>query len=86
MSCDLSVQVLSDPDYEDLIAEGYIGEDCLIIVSQEQGFESLDVEFLPRADGKPWKLKYDLLTELLAKCRDRLWELRRVLPDEGERK
>ncbi len=85
MSDELRVQVLSDQDYDDLVAEGYIDDECILIVSQEEGFGSLDVEFLPRTDGKPWKLKYGLLTELLARCRNRLWELRRVPPAEGGR-
>ena len=54
MSARLTVQVLSDQGYQDLIAEGYVGDECLFIVSQENGFGSLDVEFLPRRDGKPW--------------------------------
>lgn len=83
----LGVEVLSDQDYDDLIAEGYIGGECLLIVSQEDGFESLDVAILPRRDGKPWQVKYALVEELLQKCKDRLWELRRVPPEEtGEGK
>ena len=85
MSTALRVEALVPPDHEDMVAEGYINDECILIVRQEQGFESLDVEFLPRTDGKPWKLKYGLLTELLARCRNRLWELRRVPPAEGGR-
>ncbi len=83
MSDQLLVQVLSDQDYDDLIAEGYVDDECLLVVSQERGFESLDVEFLPRRDSKPWRVKYALVIELLQKCRDRLWELRRVPPRDG---
>ncbi len=83
MNPQIKVLVLSDQDYEDLVAEGYIDEECLMIVSQENGFDSLDIEFLARKDGKPWRVKLDLLLELLQKCKDRLWELRRVPPKEG---
>jgi hypothetical protein len=83
MNPEIKVEVLSDQDFEDLIAEGYIDEECLVIVSQESGFASLDVEFLPRRDGKPWRVKYAVVIELLQKCKDRLWELRRVPPKDG---
>jgi len=82
MSFRLKVEVLSDQDYEDLIAEGYVDSECLMIVSQEEGFDYLDVEIVPRADGKHWRLKYDVVIELAQKCKDRLWELRRA-PREG---
>lgn len=71
------VVAASDQDYDDLIAEGYVDDECLMIVSQENGFDSLDVRILPRRSRQPWDVKYDLLMDVLQKCRDRLWELRR---------
>lgn len=74
----IRILVSSDPDYEDLVAEITFDDvDCLAIVSQEEGFASLDVEILPRKDGQHWKLKYDLLISLLEKARDRLGDLQR---------
>lgn len=54
MSKVLRIDALVPPDHEDMVAEGYIDGECLVIISQEHGFESLDVEFLPRTDGKSW--------------------------------
>jgi hypothetical protein len=71
---------MSDPDYEDLICEGYIEDDCVLIVTQEHGFSSLDVQLLPGPGGRPRELKYDVLISLLSLCRERLWELRRTEP------
>jgi hypothetical protein len=62
------------------IAEEYIDDECLMVISQENGFHSLDVEFLPRGDGKTWGVKYDIVIEPLRKCRERLWEMRRIEP------
>ena len=70
----------SDPDYDDLIAEVYLDDECLMIVSQDNGFDSMDVQLLPRRSSQHWDLKYDVLIDLLQKCRKRLWELRRVSP------
>ncbi len=83
MTPKLRVDALIPPDYEDMVAEGYIDEECLMIVSQENGFDSLDIEFLLRRDGKPWRVKYALVAELLQKCKDRLLELQRLPPKEG---
>ena len=83
----LRVDALVPPSHNDMVAEGYVDGECLLIVSQEDGFESLGVAILPRRDGKPWQVKYALVEELLQKCKDRLWELRRVPPEEtGEGK
>ncbi len=79
----LRVDALVPPDHEDMVAEGYIDGECFVIVSQDGGFESLDVEFLARRDGRPWCLKFELALELLLKCQSRLGELRRM-PSEGE--
>lgn len=69
---------LSDPDYDDLIAEVYIDDECLMVVSQDEEFDSMDVELLTQRSGGHWEPKYDLLIDLLQKCRTRLWELRRA--------
>jgi hypothetical protein len=74
----LRILILSDVDYEDLIAEAYIDDECVMVVSQERGFEHLDVEILLRPDGKPWHIEYDVLIELLQMAKTRLWELRRI--------
>ena len=83
MSQRLHVQVLSDQDYEELIAECYIDDDCLLIVSQENGLDQLEVEILARPDGGPSRVGYDAIVELLRKAKNRLWELRKA-PGSGE--
>jgi len=76
----LRIDVLSDEDFSDLIAELYVDGECLMIVSQENGFDSLDVEILPREDGSHWQIKCEQLVELLAKAKARLFELRKAPP------
>ena len=74
------VLVLSDQDYDDLIAECYVDDDCIMVVSQERGPNVLDVEIsLPlHPDGRPRRIEYDVVIELLERAKQRLWELRRV--------
>ena len=42
----LHVVAMSDPDHDDLIAEGYVDDRCVMIVSQERGPGQFDVEFV----------------------------------------
>jgi hypothetical protein len=74
----LHVDVLSDEDFEDLIAECYIDDECVMIVNQEHGPDHLEVEVLLRPDGQPRRIEYDVMNELLRRAKARLWELRRV--------
>ena len=84
MSGTFYIQVLSDVDYEDLLAEIYCGEDAendfVAIVSQESGFDSLDVVIYPRTDGAPWSFKYDDFISALSKAKS---ELARMHKDEA---
>ena len=74
---DRDIIVLSDVDYEDLIAEMYIDGQFIGVLSQESGFQNLQVE-LHRGDGQsPLAISYDRLQHLLLKAKERLWELRR---------
>jgi hypothetical protein len=84
MTPKLSIQVSSDPNYEDLIAEAYVDDDCVMIVSQERGPDQLEVEILVRSDGQSRRIEYGVLLELLQKAKARLWELRRVAGSESQ--
>jgi hypothetical protein len=82
MRTEFYIDVGSDPQFEELAAEIYCGEDpqkdFVGIVSQESGFDSLDIEIHPRRDGEPWRFKLSELTQALEQAKTRLWELRRV--------
>ena len=78
MSQTLSVLAMSSPDHEDLIAECYMGDDCLMIVSQERRPNVLDVEVLAGPDGQPRRIEYDVMIELLQRAKARLWDLRKT--------
>jgi hypothetical protein len=70
----LEVWVCGDPDYKDDIAECYVNDVCVMIVSQEAGPGILEVEFVP---GQTQRIKYTVLLELLQRAQNRLWALRR---------
>jgi hypothetical protein len=66
-----------DPEYEDLIAEIYFDGEFVALVSQEAGFDSLDIQLHSRKDGEPWRFKVNELEGALQKAKSRLWELRK---------
>lgn len=72
------VQIMSDEDYEDLIAEVMYDGECCCVVTQEDGFEHLKVAIHARSNGEPWNFAVDELQRVLAKARDQLWRLRKV--------
>ena len=78
---DFIIDVGSDQEHEDLVAEIYYRNDkvagFLAMITQEKGFENLEIEVYPRNDGKPWRFQYVEFCAALEKAKKRLWELRR---------
>ena len=75
---EFKITVCSDPDHEDLIAEIYFDDEFVGLVSQEQGYESLDLELHPLKSGEPHRFKLKEFEAAVEKAKARLWELRRV--------
>jgi len=67
-----------DPDYKDLLAEIYLNDEFVAQISQESGFDSLDLEIHSRRDGTPWQFKMAEFEVALENAKARLWELRRT--------
>jgi len=72
------IVVGSDPDHEDLVGEIYFDDEIVSVLSQESGIDRIEVEFVPRADGKPWIFRLVEFEETLAAVKQRLSELRRT--------
>ena len=66
-----------DSEYEDLIAEIYFDGEFVALVSQEAGFNLLDIQLHSRKSGKPWHFKVNEFEGALEKVKRRLWELRK---------
>lgn len=66
-----------DPEYEDLIAEIYFDGEFVALVSQEAGFDSLDIQLHSRKGGEPWRFKVNELQGAIQKAKSRLWGLRK---------
>ncbi len=77
MDTEFEVQVFSDPDHEDLVAEILCRGDFCAMLTQEQGFDKLRIEIHARPDGKPWDFEFQAFDEAVRRARSRLWDLRR---------
>lgn len=78
MAQDFEIVVGSDQDYEDLIADIYYRGEFVCLISQENGYDSLDMEIHPRANGQPWKFKLSAFEGEIAQAKRRLWDLRKT--------
>jgi hypothetical protein len=77
MEPDFAVMVMDDPDYEDLIAEVTFQGEAVAVLTQDNGFSSIDVQLLQRLGGACWNFKLDAFCEALSHAKTRLWELRK---------
>lgn len=78
MAQDFEITVGSDEDYEDLIADIYYQKEFVCLLSQENGYTSLDMDIHPRPNGQSWKFKLSEFEGAIAQAKKRLWELRKV--------
>ncbi len=72
------IDIGSDQEHEDLVAEVYYDDEFVCMLTQEAGFDLMDVAIYPREDGKPWTFKYEDFIKILKEARQRLWDLRKV--------
>lgn len=70
------IDVGSDQKHEDLVAEIYYDDEYVGMITQESGFDSLDLEIGGKISNS-WIFKYDDFIEALAKAKQRLWDLRK---------
>jgi hypothetical protein len=72
------IEVWSDQDHEQLVAEVlYRGEYCLL-VTQEEGVDKLRVQIQPPSGDQPWEFGLEEFRRLLKDVALQLWELRTV--------
>ncbi len=70
------VNVCSDQDYNELIAEIYFAGNILAIIDQENGFENLKISIFPNKTGN-WNFPFLEFMEVLEYTKAKLWKLRR---------
>jgi hypothetical protein len=75
------VTVGSEPEYEDLVGDIYFDDSIVCVLTQESGFDQMEIEFFPPKEGGTWVFKLAEFEEALAFLKKRMWELRRSSAD-----
>ena len=70
MNTPFRICVSSPPDRKKLVAEIFFGDQQWAELNQEQ--ESLQLEFYPRPDGRPWSLQFELVISALQEAKKKL--------------
>ena len=84
MAGGFSIDVGSDQDHEDLVAEIYYEGEFVAMITQEDGVDRMQFEIHPRRDGEPWLFLFSDFQDAVQSASRRLWELRRVDDVGGE--
>jgi hypothetical protein len=77
MSNKFKIIISSDLDYEELCAEIYYGDQFVAILTQENGFENLEIEIYTAENNKIWVFKFKEFETILKEAKDQLWKMRK---------
>jgi hypothetical protein len=67
----------SEPDYEDLVGDLYFDDHIVCVLTQEAGFEAMQIEIHSPPDGSTWTFPLADLETALDALKQRMRELRR---------
>lgn len=68
----------SDTDYEDLVGDLYFNDHIVCVLTQERGFEAMQIRLHAPPHGSVWSFSLADFEEALAALKQRMWELRRT--------
>jgi hypothetical protein len=80
MNARFRITVGSEPDFEDLVGNVYFDGNIVLVLTQERGSDSLELELLPEPGGERWTFSLKEFEEALDALKKRMWELRRTEP------
>ncbi len=73
------IDISSDLEYEDLVADVYFDDQIVFVVTQEHGFENMEIEiYSPENQGK-WLFKMSEFEDVVRHAKERLWDLRKII-------
>lgn len=75
---DFRVDILFPNEFQDMIAEIYFRNEFLCLISQDEGYDSIDVEIVNKSKDANWKFKLADFEEAIVYAKKRLWELRKT--------
>ena len=72
------ITVGSEPEHEDLVGDLYFDDRIVCVLTQEEGFEAMQIELFCPQNGGTWGFPLADFEEALAALKQRMWELRRT--------
>ena len=78
MNSRFRITVGSEPEYEDLVGDLYFDDHIVCVLTQEEGFQAMQMKLFGQADGGAWSFRLADFEEALAVLKERMWELRRI--------
>lgn len=72
----------SEPEYEDLVGDLYFDDRIVCVLTQEGGFDAMQIHLHGPPEGGTWTFSLSEFEEALSALKKRMWELRRAEPDE----
>jgi hypothetical protein len=75
------VVIASDLDYEDLVAEIYFKDQIVAMLTQELGFDYMEIEIYPSKTQDFWHFKFLEFENVIQYAKKRLLELRKIPED-----
>lgn len=67
----------SDDNYNELCAEIFFDNQFVAIVTQEKGFENLEIEIHHPKNQNFWVFNFSEFTQVLRSAKEALWEMRK---------
>jgi hypothetical protein len=68
----------SEPEYEDLVGDLYFDDRIVCVITQEGGFDALQIQLYGPPEGRAWAFSLSDFEEALTALKKRMWELRRT--------
>ena len=78
MSPSFRITVGSELDYEELVGDLYFEDMIVCVLSQEEGFENLQMKLYGNPEGGEWSFNLGEFEEALDALKKRMWDLRRI--------
>jgi hypothetical protein len=72
------IDIVGDLEYEDLIADVYFNDQIVAVITQESGYENMEIEIYPPKIQKFWLFKMSEFESAIQYAKKRLWELRKI--------
>lgn len=77
MTSKFRIIISSDIDYNELCAEIFFEDQFVGILTQEQGFENLEIEIHPPKNKNFWAFKFSEFESILKSAKEALREMRK---------